>query len=161
VKVIILDCTNVDCLKGGHPTAAAIQNAGTCTGPTGHSHLQATIVLGAPANKNGGACYYLLLARLYTLEIKVDQKVADALYVHLHSKLKWSGFQGHQFGGSGGRAEIVNKNLLDFIRIPGNFPRKGKDIKFVCNGNVWNCLYMSSYQQACTVVKVPYSQPQR
>jgi hypothetical protein len=161
VKVIILDRTNVDCLKGSHPTAAAIEKAGTCTGPsTGNSPLQATIILGAPANKNGSASYFLLLARLYTLEINVDQKVANALYDHLQSKLKRGGFEGRRFGGSGGRVE-VNENLLKFIHHPGNFPRKGKGIKFVCNENTWNCLYMSPYQSALTVVKVHYSQPQK
>jgi hypothetical protein len=39
----------------GHPTAADIKNAGACyTGPTSHSHLHAIIVLGIPANNNGG-----------------------------------------------------------------------------------------------------------
>jgi hypothetical protein len=68
--------------------------------------------------------------------------------------------RGVKFGGSRGRVE-VNKNLLNFIHIPGNFPRKGKDIKFVRNGNAWNCLQMSPYQKARTVVNVPYSQPQK
>jgi hypothetical protein len=86
VKVIIVNRnTEVECDKGSHPTAADIQKSGTCTGQTEDSHHQATIILRNPANKNGGAGYYLLLARLYTWEIKLSKKGANALYDHLQS----------------------------------------------------------------------------
>jgi hypothetical protein len=161
VKVIIINRnTEVECDKGSHPTAADIQKSGTCTGQTNDSHHQATIILGNPANKNGGAGYYLLLTRLYTWEIKLSKKGDDALYDHLQSKLKNGGFEGHQLGGSGGKVE-VNKNLLTFLHHPRIFPTKGKGIKFVPHGNTWNCFYVWPYKRPRTVVQVSYSQPQK
>jgi hypothetical protein len=157
VKVVIVARTGVTPDKGGHPTAPDIATAGIISSSAIESRLDATIILGAPSNDN--ACYYLLLARLHSMEIKLPHKVSVCLYNHLQTKLKRGGFEGRRLGGSGGKV-AVNSNLLKFLHHPGNFPRIGKGVKFVANGNVWKCYYVSPYKKAVTVVTIDYSQPQ-
>ena len=80
VKVVILACTGGTCDKGGHPKAADIMHAGIITSATSsgsESHLDATIILGKPVNEN--ACYYLLLARLHSMEIELSPSVSTSL----------------------------------------------------------------------------------
>ena len=160
VEVIILGRSEVKFDKGGHPSALDIQHSGTCIGTAIDSRVEATILLGMPKNKVKGASYYLLLARLHKMTFEASADEANALYDRLQLKLGKGGFEARRFGGSGGKVE-VNKNMLDFIHVPGNFPRKGKGVKFIPNGNKWTCIYISPYDSKRKVMTVEYSQPQK
>jgi hypothetical protein len=156
VNVVIVSHTgSSDAKAGGHPTAEAIAKAGIIA--MDNKKFDATIVLGEPANKE--ASYYVLVARLHSMEIHLSNDESSRLQKHLETKLKKGGLEGRRVGGSGGKA-VVNENLLKFLHHPGNFPRKGKGVKFVANDNQWSCFYISPYKAGHQVAFVPYSQPQ-
>ena len=115
--------------------------------------LDATIFLGEPLNKN--AFYHLLLVRLHTMRIELSSSDSISLYNHLQSKLKRGGLEGRRMGGSSGKA-VVNKHFLRFLHHAGNFPRIGKGLKLVANGNKWKCYYVSPYKKERNVVCVDY-----
>jgi hypothetical protein len=134
-----------------------IAKAAVCT-ETEDCSLDITFLIGVTNRRDS----HLLLARWHHVNefVNFTKMQSVHLYDEIIKLLPHGGFETQRKGGSLGKTE-VNRNIFQFLHFPGNFPRKGIEVKMIRESTRWTAIYIATKRPKRTAVLYgQYTQPQ-